>query len=94
MAAWAKGLLPVGKKYELFGKVGWAYWNTEAKTTVFGSPPSKTSDNGSNFAWGLGIKANYWEKFSVQLEYEDINSYLDTITLWSISGIYSFLIKD
>jgi len=89
-AAWAKGLWPVGRTIELFAKAGWAHWEVDATTTLFGSTPSKTSSDGNDFAWGLGIAFNKWEKFSLQLEYEDINSKLDTITLWSVSGIYAF----
>ncbi len=90
VAVWAKGLWPVTQKTELFGKAGLAYWEVDKTTTVFGSPPSKMSLDGSDFAWGLGFTFNHWKKFSIQLEYEDINSDLDTITLWSISGLYRF----
>lgn len=89
-AAWAKGILPVISKIDLFGKVGWAYWEVEKSTTVFGLPPSKTSASGNNFTWGVGTSFNYWDNFSIQLEYEDINSDLDTITLWSVSALYTF----
>ena len=89
VAAWAKGILPVISKIDLFGKAGWAYWEIDKTVTLF-SLPSKTTASGSDFAWGVGASFNYWEKFSVQLEYEDINSDIDTITLWSISALYKF----
>ena len=90
VAAWAKGLWPVSKNIDLFGKAGLAHWKVDETTTVFGFPPSKSTTNGTNFAWGLGVIFNHWEKVSMQLEYEDINSDLDTITLWSISALYKF----
>lgn len=90
LAAWAKGLWPVSKNIELFGKAGLAYWEVDRTTTIFGSTPSKTSSDGTDFAWGAGAAFNYWEKFSIQLEYEDINAEIDTITLWSISAVYTF----
>ena len=89
-AAWAKGIWPATANIDLLGKAGLAYSKIDKTITVFGSPPSKTSFSGTNFAWGLGASFKYWEKFSVQLEYEDINSDLDTITLWSISALYTF----
>ena len=90
VAAWAKGIWPVKSRIDLFGKAGWAYWDIERTSTVFGAPASTTTSDGSNFSWGLGVTFNYWEKLSVQLEYEDINSDIDTITLWSISALYAF----
>lgn len=89
-AAWAKAIWPATAKIDLIGKAGLAYSKIDKTTTVFGSPPSKTSSSGTNFTWGVGASFNYWKKFSVQAEYEDINSDLDTITLWSISAVYTF----
>ena len=87
---WAKGLWPVKRTINLYAKAGLAHWKIDKTTTVFGSSPSKTSTSGSNFAWGAGVAFNSWKRFSLQLEYEDINSDLDTITLWSVAGIYRF----
>lgn len=89
-AVWAKGLWPATRNIELFGKVGWAYWEAESYTSVFGSPTVKKSWEGNDFTWGVGVAFNQWDKFSIQLEYEDVNADLDTITLWSISGLYRF----
>ena len=89
-AVWAKGIWPVVSKIELFGKAGWAYWEIDRTTTLFGLPPSKVTASGNDFTWGIGASFNYWDNFSFQLEYEDINSDIDTITLWSISALYKF----
>ena len=89
-AAWAKGLWPISPHIGLFGKAGLANWKVDATTTVFGSPPSKRSQDGTNFAWGIGVSFNYWDRFSLQLEYEDINADIDAITLWSASALYTF----
>lgn len=87
---WAKGLWPITRNIELFGKVGWAYWEAESYTTVSGTPTIKKSWKGNDFTWGAGVDFNQWEKFSIQLEYEDVNTDLDKTTLWSVSGLYRF----
>lgn len=90
VGAWAKGLWPVSQHIELFGKAGVAYWEADETSTVFGLPPTKTSWDGTDFAWGVGASFNYWDHVSIQLEYEDILADIDTITLWSISVLYTF----
>lgn len=92
VGAWAKGLWPVSQNIELFGKAGLAYWETEQTTTIFG-PPLTTSEDGIDVAWAVGAKFNYWDKVSVQLEYEDIEAGGDItsrLALWSISALYTF----
>lgn len=90
VAAWAKGLWPVTQKIDLLGKLGLASWNVKKTTTIFGSPPSTTKSDGTNFTWGIGAAFNYWDSFSIQAEYEDVVAGDDTMTLWSISGLYRF----
>jgi len=90
VAAWAKGLWPVFSRIDLFGKVGLAYWEVDSKSTLFGFPSSTTSDDGIDLSWGIGTSLNYWDKLSIQLEYEDILADIDAITLWSISAVYKF----
>lgn len=90
VALWLKGIWPATSKIDLLGKAGLAYWEVDKTTTVFGFPPSTTSASGTDFAWGVGVSFNYWDKLSIQLEYEDINADIDTITLWSISAVYQF----
>lgn len=90
VAAWVKGLWPVFSSVDLTGKAGLAYWEVDSKSTLFGFPSSKSSEDGVDFTWGIGASLNYWDKLSIQLEYEDILADIDAITLWSISAIYSF----
>lgn len=90
VAAWAKGVWPVFTSIDLFGKAGLAYWEVNSKSTLFGFPSSKSSDDGIDFSWGFGASFNYWDKLSIQLEYEDIVADIDAITLWSISALYRF----
>jgi opacity protein-like surface antigen len=90
VGAWAKGLWPVSQHIEIFAKAGIAYWEADRTSTVFGLPSTKTSWDGTDFAWGVGASFNYWNNFGIQLEYEDIAAEIDTITLWSVSAIYRF----
>jgi OmpA-OmpF porin, OOP family len=90
VAIWAKGLWPVTQKIDLLGKLGLAAWEVKETTTVFGSPPSTTTSDGTNFSWGVGAAFNYWDRFSIQVEYEDVNADINTMTLWSVSALYRF----
>jgi opacity protein-like surface antigen len=90
VAAWAKGLWPVTRKIDLLGKVGLASWKVKKTTTLFGSPPSTTTSEGTDFSWGIGVAFNHWKSFSIQVEYEDVNADIDTMTLWSVSALYRF----
>jgi opacity protein-like surface antigen len=90
VAAWAKGFWPVTQKIDLLGKLGLGAWRVKETATIFGSPPQTTTSNGTNFAWGVGAAFNYWDRLSVQVEYEDVNADIDTMTLWSVSALYRF----
>jgi len=89
-AVWAKGLLPISRNIDLFGKAGWAYWEAKSYTTPSGLPTAKYKWKGNDFTWGAGVGFNQWKSFSIQMEYEEVNNDLDKTGLWSVSGLYRF----
>ena len=92
LGVWVKGFLPVGKSKttELFAKGGIVYWDLEGTNTFFGLQSTKVSETGTDFGWGLGVIFNKWDKFSLQLEYEQTEVIDDRAALWSVAGIYRF----
>jgi opacity protein-like surface antigen len=87
---WAKGILPLGKKFDLFGKAGIVSWSYEETRTDFGLPPQTTSSSGTDLGWGLGAGYNFTKNWAIQLEYEGSNVDEGSITFWYLSGVYYF----
>ena len=76
-AAYAVGFAPIPVPFlDVFGKVGLARWESSGGSTT-GTPPVgggffSLSDNGTQFAWGLGAQAHVGN-FGARLEYENFS---------------------
>ncbi len=90
LGVWAKPIVPVSPKFELFAKVGFAYWELDSTRSFLGLPPVSVSDDGNDFAWGLGAAWDLSDRFSLQLEYEEVNVPIDKAALWSVTGVFHF----
>jgi OOP family OmpA-OmpF porin len=77
----AVGTLPIGDMFELYGKLGMAFWDGDLSVSASGLicdeliaeglPCSETvGDSGEDFYWGIGAGVNFGEHFNVRLEYE------------------------
>lgn len=65
--------LPVGERFELFLKPGFAYWQVDAKlvaTDAFGRVTERGDDTDYAFFLGGGVGFNLSEQFGLRLEYE------------------------
>jgi hypothetical protein len=75
--AYAVGFAPIPVPFlDVFGKVGLARWESSGGSTVT-TPPGGSqffslSDNGTQFAWGLGGQVHVGN-FGARLEYENFN---------------------
>jgi OOP family OmpA-OmpF porin len=63
------GIAPITGRFDLFGKLGAAYW--DAKVKVLGL---SDSENGTDLSYGLGARFNFNEKVSVRGEYEVVDA--------------------
>ena len=92
VALYGVGILPLTEKFDLFVKLGGAYWDGEAKASVGGI--SATSDeDGTELAYGLGASYAFTEKFAVRAEYEEVDTDSDDLTtlgLLTIGGEFRF----
>jgi hypothetical protein len=71
-AGYAVGFVPIPLPYlDVFGKLGLAHWSSGGSSTLTspGPPPPSLSDNGLEFAWGVGAQAHIG-RFGGRLEYE------------------------
>jgi hypothetical protein len=59
------GTLPLGSFFELYGKAGYLWWNTDVN-----GASSSNSDTGSDPVYGAGARIIIGKRFGVRLEYE------------------------
>jgi len=81
----AVGTIPMGKRVELFGKLGSHYWNFEA--TGRGSLFGKDDDKGFDWFYGVGVDIGAEDKTGpiLRLEYE-VFSAEPSVTVSTLSG--------
>ena len=74
-------IAPIAERFDLFGKIGVAYWDAKVKARGFGSD----DEDGTDFSYGLGARFNFNESVSVRGEWESIDvDDLDTADFLSI----------
>jgi len=77
----AVGTLPIGDMFELYGKLGMAFWEGDLALSVSGvlcdelvaigeSCSDSADDDGEDFYYGIGAGINIGEQFNVRIEYE------------------------
>ncbi len=83
------GIAPIADRFDLFGKIGVAYWDAKVKVEGFGSD----DEDGADFSFGLGARFNFNEKVSVRGEWESIDvDDLDTADYFSMGIEFHFSI--
>jgi hypothetical protein len=82
-----RGILPLGKHLEIFGKAGMVHWNADTKLS--GAVSDSNSDSGNNSVYGLGVAWKFGEHLSVRGEYEEYNIG-DSLHVASIGADFRF----
>jgi len=85
--AFAVGIIPFGKHFQIFGKLGLVAWDSDTKASGFGSD----SDSGTDTAYGAGLEFIFGKHFGVRGEYEryDIKD-TDKVETYSIGADFRF----
>jgi OmpA-OmpF porin, OOP family len=83
----ALGILPVNQQFSVFGKIGIAQTDSEAKVTV-GATTVTVGDDGSDTHFGVGLMFNFTRNWGGRLEWERLND--SKIELLSVSVQYKF----
>ena len=99
----ALGIWPLGDSFNLFAKLGFVTWSVDgnlvikASGTDFGIPfegqesLSLGSEDGTDFAWGLGGTWNFTDNMGVRAEYQQFElDEFNNVNLASASFIYKF----
>lgn len=89
-AAYAVGYLPIPvPNIDVYGKAGLARWQFDGHTTpgLFA-----VSENGTDFAWGVGGQIHFLSRFAARLEYEHYNVHdADDVQIYSLGVSYTIL---
>jgi len=91
----AVGIWPIGESFNLFGKLGFIYWDADGSGKIRDAAGTivKTSvgEDGTDFAWGVGGTWNFTETFGVRAEYQGFElSNFDSVDFASASIIWRF----
>ena len=91
-APYVVGTFPIGM-FELSGKLGYAFW--DADFNVCASIPSTFeceggSDDGEDFAWGVGAGVTLFDNINVKVEYEGIEIEDADVSVWWLTGAWRF----
>jgi opacity protein-like surface antigen len=92
VALYGVGILPLSDQFELFVKLGGAYWDGKAKAKFMGLSAS-SDESGTELAYGLGASYAFTDKFAARVEYEEIDvdsDDLDKLGLFTIGGEWRF----
>ena len=68
----ALGIWPVSEQWELFGRVGVLFADTELKFAIDGEKIGSESESSTEFVWGLGVDFIFMDNFAARLEYQMI----------------------
>jgi hypothetical protein len=80
------GVIELGR-FEIYGKVGYGYWDSEFRAGG-GSPQS---DDGSDPAYGVGFAVKFVKLLAIRVEYEEFEiKGIDKLTMASIGLDFRF----
>ena len=90
------GLLPLGDRFALFGKIGLNFWNLDVSASAMGSSVSE-SDSGMGLTYGFGAQFDFTPKFGMRAEYQvypgvgdDSTTGQDDVSVLSASVYFRF----
>lgn len=88
--AFAVGYLPL-PLVDLYAKAGLVKWDTDFQLTTIAGPQPRTSDSGTDFAYGAGAQVRFGS-LAARLEYERFEvSDADKVDLLSLGVTWTFL---
>lgn len=86
----AVGRLPVNDKFSVFGKLGFASYDVEAKGRIGNTVVASESGSDEDLSYGIGAAFNITPAIEVRAEYEAIDVSDGSFSLLSVGGVYRF----
>lgn len=62
------GMIPVGERFDIFGKVGYFMWDAEGRSTAF--PGGSVKTDGEDLTYGVGLQGFLLPNFGLRAEYQ------------------------
>jgi hypothetical protein len=89
-APYVIGTIPLGP-VELFGKVGYYFYDVDASVDLDNGPDLDSSSSENDLLYGFGVGMTFFERLNARLEYEKIDSSFvdDADAIW-FSGQWRF----
>jgi hypothetical protein len=89
-APYVIGTIPVGP-VELFGKVGYYFYDVDAAVDLDDGPDFDSSASDEDLLYGFGVGMTFFERLNARLEYEKIDSdFIDDADAIWFSGQWRF----
>jgi len=91
----AVGILPIGEQFNVFGKLGFIYWDADGSGKIRNADgtvvKASVDEDGTDFAWGVGGTWNITENFGARVEYQGFEiSDFNSVDFASASIIWRF----
>lgn len=89
----ALGILPLGDRFSLFGRLGVNFWNVDVSATGTGSggtASASDSDDGTDWVYGVGAAFSINKNLSVRGEWERYDFDDGDVDLWSAGISWNF----
>jgi OmpA-OmpF porin, OOP family len=90
LSAAGVGRLPLNDMFSLYGKLGFASYDVDAKFNIAGFGRGSASDSDSDMIYGVGGALSFGGNFEARLEYEAINVSDGDVNMISLGGLFRF----
>jgi OmpA-OmpF porin, OOP family len=84
------GRVPLGEVFSLYGKLGFASYDVEAKGRLNGDVVFEDDGSDDDVAYGVGAAFNLGSSFELRAEYEAISISDGDFSVLSVNGLFKF----
>jgi OOP family OmpA-OmpF porin len=91
LAVWGIGILPVTPRLSLYGRLGYAAYDSEISAQDGMATPVTTKNDGNDLAWGFGVSYYFTRRVGMRLELENYRfEASDEVTFTSLDVLFKF----
>ena len=83
-----KGNWPVTEQLDVFGKVGYFFW--DADVDLFGDGSQEVNESGSDLSWGIGAGYDFTDNFGLVAEWQWFQIEEADADMMSVSAVWKF----